>query len=355
MCSRRWAAGVFILLAAAALAAAQAGPSLKDVFLKNLEASGGKAKLAEVKNLSFRTGGMRNFVSSSGELKVLSGKDPVITEAVLAAGGKVVRNSFGVVSEVTGPQAVVYQTVGKLYAGLFSLALFEGQLQLAGAESFGVEKFFHLTSKAPAGPVAVHFYLRADDFLLKRLVFSGTSPGGDKYEVNFDFSPFEEVEGFKLPLSWFDSQVGTRGNLTEMSEFKINIALDKEFFAKAETNTGRAEASPGQLKGNVLDWNASPFGLSIVTNWTRKDIDAAGLRTGDKLALLIGGGEYQITFYAQSRDLPPRNEMAKVGRLLAPMQRGAQTFAIQVLGEEGGPLAAKLTPLAAVSVKKIAN
>lgn len=352
---RRWAAGSLIFVAAAALVGAQTSLTVGDILRKNVEAVGGKAKLAQVKTLSFRTGGTRNFVSAAGELKAVTGKDPVVTEAVLVAGGKVVRNSFGAVSEITGPQATVYQTMAKLHAGLFSLAKFEGRLQLAGVQSFGPEKFYHLIPKGPAGPVAVHFYVRTDDFLLKRLVFLGATPDGDKYEVNYDFGPVEEVEGFKMPLSWFASQVGTRGNLTEMSEFKTNVALAKGFFAKAETNVGRTEASPGQMKGNVLDWNSSPFGLSIVTNWTRKDVDAAGLRTGDKLVLLIGEDEYQLAFYAQSNELPPREEMAKVPRLLAPTPRGGEAFAIQVMGSEGEPLAAKLTPLAAISVKKIAN
>jgi len=352
---RRWAAGILILLGAASMAAAQDSLSLKDVLRKNIEAAGGKAKLAQVTTLSFRTGGTRNFASSIGELKITRGREPVVTEAILVAGGKVVRNSFGALSEVTGPQAAVYQTMAKLYAGLFSLARFEDQLQLAGVKSFGPEKLYQLTSKAPVGPLTVHFYLRADDFLLKRLVFSGTTPDGDIYEVNYDFAPFEDVEGLKLPLSWFASQVGTRGDLTEMSEVKTNVALDKGFFAKAETNVGRTEASPGQLKGNVLDWNASPFGLTIVTNWTRKEIDAAGLRTGDKLVLLIDEDQYELAFYGQSSELPPRDELAKGARLLAPMPRGGETFAIQVIGGEGEPLAAKLTPLAALSVKKTAN
>jgi len=352
---RPWLAGSLVFLASIALLGAQTSLSVEDILRKNIEASGGKAKLAQVKTLSFRTGGTRNFVSAAGELKAMTGKDPVVTEAILVAGDKVVRNSFGVLSEVTGPQATVYQIMAKLYAGLFSLAKFEGRLRLVGVKSFGPEKFYHLTSRDPVGPVAVHFYLRADDFLLKRLVFSGTTPDGDIYEVNYDFAPFEEVEGLKLPLSWFASQVGTRGNLTEMSEVKTNVALDKGFFDKAETNVGRTEASPGQMKGNVLDWNASPFGLTIVTNWTRKDIDAAGLRTGDKLVLLIGEEELGLTFYEQSSELPSRDEMAKVGRLLAPMPRGGETFAIQVIGGEGEPLAAKLTPLAAISVKKTAS
>lgn len=349
---RRWVAGSLIFLASAALLVAQTGLSVEDILRKNIEISGGKAKLTQVKTLSFRTGGTRNFVSAAGELKVTSGREPVVTEAVLVASGKVVRNSFGVVSEVTGPQAIVYQTMAKLYAGLFSLAKFKGQLELVGLKSFGPEKLYHLTIKGPVGPVAVHFYIRADDFLLKRLVFLGATPGGDKYEVNYDFAPFEDVEGLKLPLSWFSSQVGTRGNLTEMSEVKANVTLDKGIFKKAETNIGRTEASPGQLKGNILDWNASPYGLTVITNWTRKDIDAAGLRTGDTLVLLIGEDEYRLAFYGQSSELPPRDELAKIARLLAPMPRGGESFAIQFIGGEGGALAEKLTPLAAVSVKK---
>jgi len=352
---RQWAAGTLIFMAAASLVAAQASLSLEDILRRNIEASGGMPKLAEVKTLSFQTGGVRNIVSYSGELKTTSGKRPVVMEVVLVAGDKVVRNSFGVVSEVTGPQATIYQTMAKLYAGLFSLTKFEVQLQLVGVKSFGPEKFYHLTCKGPDGPVAVHFYLRADDFLLKRLVFVGATPDGDKYEVNYDFAPFEEVEGLKLPLSWFVSQVGAQGNLTEMSEVKANVALDKGFFTKAETNIGRTEASPGQLKGNVLDWNASPFGLTIITNWTRKDIEAAGLRTGDKIVLRLGEDEYPLVFYGRSSELPPWNELAQGARLLAPTPRGGEAFAIQVFGGDGGSLAAKLTPLAAVSAKKAAN
>ncbi|HSA95225.1 MAG TPA: hypothetical protein VLJ16_04190, partial [Acidobacteriota bacterium] len=345
---RRWPAGALVLLASAALLAAQTNLSLKDVLRKNIEAAGGKAKLAQVKTLSFRTGAVLNVVSAAGELKIVTGKDPVVTEAVLVAGGKVVRDAYGVKSEITGPQATVYRTMAKLYAGLFSLARFEKELGLVGVQSFGPEKFYHLTPKGPAGPVAVHFYLRTDDLLLKRLVFTGMTAEGDKYEVNYDFAPFEEVAGLKLPLSWFASQVGTRGNLTDVGDVKVNPALDKGFFERAETNIGRTEASPGQLKGNVLDWNASPFGLTIVTNWTRKDVDAAGLKTGDKLTLLIGEDELGLTFYAQSSELPPRDEMAKVGRLLAPVPRGGETFAIQIIGGEGEALAAKLAPLASL-------
>lgn len=351
-----WAAGVIFLLAAASLASAQASLSLRDILRKNIEASGGKATLAAVRNLSFKTGSQRHFASAAGDLKVLTGKDPVVTEAVLASGGRVRRNSFGTTSDVTGPERTVFRTLGKLYAGLFSLAKFQGELVLVGTRSFGPEKFYHLTTKGGAGPVAVHFYLRADDFLLKRLVFQGATPEGDRVEVNYDFAPFEEAEGgLRLPSGWFVSQVGSRGNLVEMSDVKTNLPLGKDFFAGAECNAGQAEASPGRMKGNVLDWNSSPFGLTIVTNWTKKDADRAGLRTGDKLLLLLDEDEYELTFYGSAKELPPPNEQAKGTRLLAPQPWGGEAFAVQVIGGETGAAVAKLKPLAPISVRKIAN
>lgn len=349
----RAAAGVIVILTAAGLASAQAGLTLKDVFRKNLEAAGGKAKLGQVKNLSFKTGGTRVFVSAAGELKILTGKDPVVTEAILVRGDKVQRNSVNVVSEVTEPQKTVHQTLAKLYAGLFSLAKFEGQLKLDGLKSFGPAKLYHLTPKAQGGPIAVHFYLNSEDFRLKRLVFQGSTPEGDKYEVNYDFAPFEETGGLTIPLTWFASQVGTRGNMTEVTDLKTNQPLAKDFFATFGINAGKTEAVPGEMKGNVLDLNSSPFGLAIATNWTRKDVEKAGFKTGDKLILLVDEDEYGLAFYAQSSEVPPPNELAKGARLLAPSSRG-DAFSVLIIGGDAG-LQAKLKALAPISVKKIGS
>jgi hypothetical protein len=352
---RRWAAGVTVLLVAACLASAQASLSLKEILAKNLEASGGQARLAQVQNLSFKTGGMRNVVSASGELKILGGKEPVITETVLAVGNKVRRNSFGTVSDIAEPQRTVYKTLAKLYAGLFSLAGFDGQLKLVGLRSFGPEKLYHLTTVSQLGPISVHFYLLADDCRLKRLVFQGMTPEGDKYEVNYDFAPFEDVEGLRLPMSWFVSQVGTRGTLNEVADVKTNQTLDKDFFTKLDINAGKAEASPGQMKGNVLDFSSSPYGLTIVTNWTRRDVEAAGFRTGDRLALNFDGAPFDLTFYALPNEIPPIGDLTKGARLLVPILRGGEAFAIQVMGEDVAAFAAKLKPLAPISVKKSAK
>ena len=353
--SRPTAAGVIVFFALALTASAQAGLSLKDILRKNLEASGGKAKLGQIKNLSFMTGGTRNVVSATGELKILTGKDPVITEVVLVRGDKVQRNAFNAVSDVTGPQKAIFQTLARLYAGLFSLAKFDGQLKLEGLKTYGPEKLYHLTSKAPVAGLAISFFVSSADFHLKRLVFQGKTPDGDKYEVNYDFAPFEEAEGLSLPLSWFASQVGTRGNVTEMAEVKMNQPLAKDFFTTLETNVGKTEAAPGEMKGNILDFNSSPFGLSVVTNWTKSDVGKAGLKTGDKLMLLIDEDEFELVFYGLAGELPPPNQMAKGARILAPMPRGGEAFAVQFIGGDTASIMAKLKALAPISVKKISN
>jgi hypothetical protein len=352
---RRTAAGVIVFLALALAASAQTSLSLKEILRKNLEAAGGKAKLGQVKNFSFKAAGARNVASAAGELKVLTGKDPVITEVILVRGDKVRRNAFNTVSDITGPQKAVYQTLAKLYAGLFSLAGFDGQLKLEGLKSYGPEKFYHLTTKAPVGGIAVGFFLSSADFRLKRLLFQGKTPEGDKYEVNYDFAPFEETAGLNLPLSWFASQVGTRGDMAELTEVKTNQPLARNFFTTLEINAGKTEVTPGEMTGNILDFNSSPFGLSIVTNWTKKDVEKAGFRTGDKLILLIDEDEFELAFYAQAGELPRPDQMAKGARLLAPMPRGGDAFAVQIIGGDTAPIMAKLKALAPISVKKIAN
>jgi len=355
--ARRLAAAVVVvlILAAVPLASAQDALSLKEILAKNVEASGGKAALDRINSLSFTTDGTRMVVSAAGDLKVLVGKDPVITTAVLVRGDRIRRNSFNAVSDVTGLPKTIYQTLAKLYAGLFSLARFDGKLTLAGVKTFGTEKFYHLTAREPGGPESVHFYLRTDDCSLKRLVFQGTTPAGDRSEINYDFAPFEEVEGLRLPLSWFDSQVGTRGNLTEVSGVKVNPPLDKDFFTRLEINAGTTEAGPGALKGNVLEWNSSPFGLTIVTNWLKADVGKAGFRTGDKLILSLGGTSSELVFYALPNELPPQDVLVKGARLLAPAFRGGETFAVQLIGGDTSVLSAGLKALAPISVKKAAN
>lgn len=133
--ARRLAAAaiVILILAAFPLASAQDGLSLKDILAKNIQASGGRDVLGRIKSLSFETGGTRLVVSAAGDLKILAGKDPVVTEAILVRGGAVRRNSLNEVSEVKGFQKSVYLTLAKLYAGAFSLARFDGGISRSAA------------------------------------------------------------------------------------------------------------------------------------------------------------------------------------------------------------------------------
>jgi hypothetical protein len=143
--------------------------------------------------------------------------------------------------------------------------------------------------------------------------------------------------------------------MIEVTELKTNQPLAKGFFTRLETNAGKTESAPGEMKGNVLDFNSSPFGLTIVTNWTKKDVDKAGFRTGDTLTLLLEGDGFELTFYALANEIPPQNQLAKGARLLVPMPRGGEGFAVQIIGGETASLIGKLKSLAIISVKKKAN
>jgi len=342
---------IFLLMALSVPASAGEDLSLKAMLQKNIEAAGGSEKLSQVQNLSFRTGNTRFVVAAGGELKLSTGKDPVVTEVILVKDGRVQRNSYNTVSEISGPEKTVYLTLARLYAGLFSLWKFDGQLELEGLAAFGPEKLYHLTLAKP-GAVKVDFFLRPDDFRLKRLVFQGKTSDGDIYEVNTDFGPFEAVEGFNMPLSWFSSQVGTRGNLAEVTEVKLNQPLSGDFFSEFKVNVGTTEAGPGQLKGNVLDFNSSPYGLSVSTNWRKNDIEKAGLRTGDKLSFLLEGVESEVAFYATPGEIPNQNELAQGARLMMPMPRGGDTYVIQFIAVDTAQIASKLKPLMPIEIRK---
>jgi hypothetical protein len=342
--------GAVIFLVLSYLISGQADLSLKDIFQKNLEASGGKEKLQQVLNISFRTGNTRCVVAATGELKLVTGKDPVITEVILVKDGQVRRNSLNTTTEIMNPDRAVYETLANLYAGLFSLQKFEGRLKLEGLKAYGPEKLYHLTTTVE--DIKVGFFLRTDDFCLKRLVFEGSTSQGDKYEVNYDFGPFEEVEGIKIPLSWFSSQVGTRGSLTEVTEVKTNQPLARDFFARFDVNIGTIEASAGRLKGNVLDFNSSPYGLTINTNWTKKDVEKAGLGTGDKLVFLLEGVESELVFYASADKIPAQNELAQGARLMTLTPRGGDNYVIQFFAVDTAQIAPKLKPLAPIEIIK---
>ncbi len=226
----------FALAALAGLAAAVSGaqsPSAKELIAKNIEAAGGRAKIEAVRTLSFKAGSSDYFVSAKGEMKVISrGRDSAVAEIILVdSAGGVRKKAKDAESEVTGPEAAVSRALAGVLSGVFSLVRFEGKLEFLGLKSSGPEKLYDLRAKDKDTGLAVDFFLRPDDYRLKRLLFQGVTAEGDVFKVNYDFGPFEGAEGLTMPTSWFGSRVGARGNLAEVSEVKVNPPLAADFFS----------------------------------------------------------------------------------------------------------------------------
>lgn len=328
---------------------AQPKVTLKDIIEKNVQAAGGIEKLSQIQNFSFRAGQSVYYASSDCRLKILTGRDPVITEAVLVDGDQVRRNSFNEISEITGIRKSTYQCLARLYSGLMTLAKFEGQLLFSGQKKYGLEEFYQVESKID--DLRVAFYLRVDDFSLRRVVFQSYAPEGNKYEVNYDFGPGEIKDGLKIPVSWFSSQVGTRGLLYEASDIKFNQPLDEDFFTSLQVNAGTTEAAAGFLKGNVIDFSASQNNLIITTNWTRSSVEKAGFKTKDQLVFMVEGVESDIVFYS-SADEVPQTSSARGMQIMGPSPRGGEIYVIYFYLTDFSPITPKLRPLVPIQVKK---
>ncbi|NOR22198.1 MAG: hypothetical protein GQ476_05890, partial [Candidatus Aminicenantes bacterium] len=219
-------AGLVVFLGSFLLLYAQANLSVKDIVEKNIQAAGGPEALSEVKHYSFKHDLKTYYMATSGLMKLTDGKEPVITEVILVEEDKVKRNCFNKVTELAGFMKSTYQCLTKLRCGLFTLINFKDQLEFKGLKSFGPKKHYMLTTDI--GELKVEFYLDSDEFTLRRLVFRGFDQSRGKYEVNHDFGPYQEINGIKIPSSWFSSQVGTRGSNYGISDVKINPPLDED-------------------------------------------------------------------------------------------------------------------------------
>lgn len=320
--------------------------SVVDILEKNIQAAGGKEALAQVKNFSFRAGSRTHYLSSSGEMKITEGKKPVITEVILVDKEKVRRNCFNNLSEFEGLEKAVYQTIARLRSGLFTLAHFEDQLEFQGLTTFGPKNHYLLTSKV--SDMEVEFYLDTDDYTLKRVVMRGYDAENDKYEVNLDFGPYQETAGIKIPSSWFRSQVGTRGQLYEITEVEINPALDKEFFSALAVNVGEVGIGEGALNGNVVEYTFQRGMLIIGTNWTEKCMQKVGFKTKDKLILHIGEREIEVDFYESS---PSRGEIGPGAKFILPNRR-SENYLIYLWSQEYEELAEELEQLLPIRLKR---
>lgn len=321
--------------------------TVNEIVEKNIQAAGGKENLAKVKNYSFKNGLTTYYMSTKGMMKQTEGKEPIITEVILVGNSKVKRNRFNNITEFTGLEKSTFQCLAQLRCSLFTLATFKDKLKFTGLKKFGPKKYYMLTTHMDG--LEIEFYLDSDEFTLRRMVLNGFDPSQGKYEVNHDFGPYQDIEGAKIPSSWFNSQIGTtRGSSFTISDVKINQALGKNFFTKLDVNVGKVEVQKGALSGNVIEFRFRRSRLQIATNWTDEFIKKAGFEAGDKLILQIGGMDLEIDFYASQ---PPRGTIKPGAKYMIPNFRGENYFII--LGkEENEQLSEKLESLLPLRIKR---
>ncbi len=302
--------------------------------------------MSRIKNYSFRSGPVTYFMSDKGLMKLQEGKEPIITEVILVDNKEAHRNCFNKITELSGIQKSTYQALAKLRSGLFTLAGFKKDLTLEGLKSFGLERHYVLSTNIDS--LEVEFFIDSENFLLKRLAFKGFDPSAGKYEVNHDIGPYQDIDGLKIPSSWFDSQVGARGRLNSISDVKLNQPLEKGFFSRADVNVGAVKIGQGALEGNVVESAFQRNMLLVGTNWTEECLKKAGFNAEDKLILEMAGREIEIDFY---QSFPPRDKLGPGSKFIAPNTQ-SENFVVYLISQEFKELLEDLAPLLPIRVKK---
>ncbi len=326
---------------------AQTQISVNEILEKNVQAVGGMEKIAAIKNFSFKDGQTTYYLSSAAQMKMSSGKNPVITEVILVDQKTALRNCYNRLSDFGPLLEQTFQMRAKLYSRLFTLLNFKDDLELKGTKRFGPKEFHVLGTKTK--DLEVEFYIDSTDFLLKRIVFRGHNPDFGKYEVNHDIGPYQEVDGMKIPSSWFGSQVGTRGDTVEISDVKWNLDLSEDFFRNHDINVGKTDFAERILKGNIVDFEVGRGGqIMIATNWTDDCFKRAGFASGDKLILTLGESHIEVDLYTSQ---PPRSAFGEGAIVMMPA-RGDENYVVYILASEHQELAERLEPLMAIQAKK---
>jgi len=338
--------GLLFLFSFAFLSLSQPNHTLKEILEKNIQTAGGKEKLSEVNNYSFGYGATSYYMSADGLMKITEGEEPIITEVIIVDQNRVRRNCFNQITEISGFQKSTYQCLAQLRCGLFTLIKFKDQLDFKGLRKFGPKKYHLLTTNM--NDLKIEFYLDGEEFTLKRIVFQGFNQNSGKYEVNHDIGPYQEINGIKLPSSWFSSRVGTRGRKYEIAEVKMNLSLEKDFFSDLEVKVGKIKIDEAILHGNVVKFMFQRGILLISTNWTKDCLQRAGFKTEDKLILQVSDEEIEIDYY---ETVPPRDALSAGKTFMMPNQR-SENYLVYLWSAEYKTLEEKLEPLLPIQVRR---
>jgi hypothetical protein len=339
--------GAAFVLSLALPNCAQQQDAAVEIVEKNIQAAGGEDKISEIRNFSFKDNGTTYYLSAEGQMKMTSGKNPVITEVILVDKTSAKRNCFNKLIDLGPLLEQTFQIRARLYSGLFTLLCFKDDLEFQSKRRFGPKEHYMLTTRTK--DLEIEFYVDTEDSLLKRVVFRGHNPDFGKYEINHDIGSYLEIQGLKIPSSWFVSQIGTRGNTHHVSDLKWNLELEENFFSNYDVNVGKIDFSGGILKGNIVDF--SPMrggGLMISTNWTDECIQRAGFESENQLILTIGEKQLQVDIYTSQ---PPRAAYREGAVLMLPSREG-ENFVVYILASGYQDLVESLEPLLPIQIQK---
>jgi len=282
--------------------------TVEEIRAKNIIAVGGAAALNRVRTIRFRCETQVYTAEAGGRMKIQSSfGPPFVYETILVDDVSGRRNSLGRVSDLTGRERNRCRVLGRLIGGAFTLRNIPGPLVSKGVKVFGPERFFVLTG--PAGELRAEYFVDAADFLLKRLVLTGTDSSGERWEQITEFGPVVDVQGVKFPTALYDSQIGVSGTYSPrplpISEAAIDVDLPIGFFGDESVNCGVVAAEGGRLEGLVLYafFEDDARYARIFTNWSPREIASAGFRNGDVLVVSAGGLEFETKMFILEKDV----------------------------------------------------
>jgi len=324
---------------------AQEPLSVKALVEKNVQAAGGTDKIASIKNCTFTLGPETVYVTADGQMKITTGKAPVISEITLVNKDKVIKNCFNEVTELTGSDKSITRVLAMLRSGLYTMSKLESLLKSEGIKRFGPVIYYAVSAQAEG--LKVYFYLDSTEFTIKRIVFQGQDKKGESYEMSQDFGPYQTMDGITLPTSWYSAKVGARGETYTMENVKWNQPLEGAFFTDYAVNVGTVKIAKGELSGQIVDVGRMGNYVVIYTNWTPKCIQQAGFAPKDKLMLQISNKALEVVL---EESQPSRTAMSTGGMTMFPSASGVN-YVILLSQSAGNDISESLAPMQTINIK----
>lgn len=335
------------------------GLTVAEIIAKNIEAVGGKEKIESIKNVTFDAVNPnypqvinKYSASSDGRLRIETNINGLVPAIVILNNGEIKTVQFSNTQELSPLEKVNIKCFNNLYTGAFSLMNFKDILTFQGMKKFGPEKYYLLTTTIDNHSVT--FYIDTKEFILKRVVFKGSSKEDGKYESAYEFGPAQDADGLKVPSSRFGTNVGT-GNTysgqSMISNFKINQPLDDKFFDKQELNFGSVTAIENLIKGNGIFSQAIPGRYTVVlTNYSAADLEKSKLKSQDRIRIKIGESEFDGHYLSSDQEIATEHTSPGSAILL----RQEDGYAVFLLfGDNFSPINEKFKPLVEITVTKI--